>query len=342
MPEAPLEDSGSGLAPAGDGWFVVNVRDAQWLTSENGEKRPSGSECAFESRKFEFPQFGIRLHVLEPGEPNGLYHSESQQEAFLVLSGECTLLVEGEERPLGPWDFFHSPAGTEHIFVGAGDGPCVILMAGSRSGDWNVLYPVSELAARYGASAEEETTDPDEAYVGVRAVAAGAALVLGPPPLGLEGARVGDPGASTSTPVRELLAGLWHWQAPHPDWQPSEPWAGTSRPTRSTTASGCCSSTRWPCRARSRARGRAARRRSCSPRRGTSATRESLVERLGVPVYTPLPDTAQDLMDMYGITAEQAATAVPTSSGCSARRKARHAVLVRRPAAVRCRRVPRA
>jgi uncharacterized cupin superfamily protein len=162
--EAPLEESGSGLAPAGDGWFVVNVRDSMWLTSENGEKKPSGSECFFEGRNVEFPQFGIRLHVLEPGEPNGLYHSENQQEDFLVLSGECRLLVEGGERILGQWDFFHSPAGTEHIFVGAGDGPCVILMAGARSKPWEVLYPVSELAAHYGASAEEETPDPDQAY----------------------------------------------------------------------------------------------------------------------------------------------------------------------------------
>ena len=167
MPEAQLDDSGSGLAPASDGWFVVNVRDAQWLTSENGDKRPSGSECSFESAKAEFPQVGIRLHVLEPGEPNGLYHAENQQEAFLVLSGECTLLVEGGERLLRPWDFFHSPAGTEHIFVGAGDGPCVILMAGARTElPWTVLYPVSELAARYGASAAEETSDPQQAYVG--------------------------------------------------------------------------------------------------------------------------------------------------------------------------------
>ena len=159
MPEARLDHSGSGLAPAGDGWFVVNVRDAEWLTSDT-----FGSGCGFESREFEFPQFGIRLHVLEPGEPNGLYHSESEQEDFLVLSGECRLLVEGVERLLRPWDFFHSPAGTEHIFVGAGDGPCVILMAGGRSKDWRVLFPVSELAARYGASAEEETPDPKQAY----------------------------------------------------------------------------------------------------------------------------------------------------------------------------------
>ena len=83
-----------------------------------------------------------------------------------MLSGECTLLVEGEERTLRQWDFFHSPAGTEHIFVGAGDGPCVILMAGARSEDEQLLYPVSELAARFGASVEEQTSDPDEAYVG--------------------------------------------------------------------------------------------------------------------------------------------------------------------------------
>ena len=166
MSEAPLKDFGSGLAPAGDGWFVVNARDAQWLTSEGGDKRPSGSECPFETGEFGFRELGFRLHVLEPGEPNGLYHAESQQEDFLLLHGECTLLVEGEERLLRPWDFFHSPAGTEHIFVGAGEGPCVILMAGTRSEDWQVRYPVSELAARYGASAEEETSDPEKAYVG--------------------------------------------------------------------------------------------------------------------------------------------------------------------------------
>jgi uncharacterized cupin superfamily protein len=166
VPEAPLVDNGSGLAPSADGWFVVNVRDAQWLTSEDGEKTPTGSECPFESGKAEFPQLGVRLHVLPPGQSNGLYHRESEQEAFLVLSGECTLLVEGEERRLRPWDFFHSPAGTEHIVVGAGSEPCVILMTGGRSEDWKVLYPVSELAARYGASAKQKTSSPDEAYVG--------------------------------------------------------------------------------------------------------------------------------------------------------------------------------
>jgi uncharacterized cupin superfamily protein len=159
VPEARLDDSGAGLAPAGEGWFVVNVRDAEWLTSES-----FGSGCVFESREFPFPQLGFNIAVLEPGEPNCLYHSESQQEAFLVLSGECRLLVDGEERPLRAWDFFHCPAGTQHVFVGAGLGPCAILMAGVRTEDERLLYPVSELAARYGASAEEETPDPKQAY----------------------------------------------------------------------------------------------------------------------------------------------------------------------------------
>ena len=88
MPEAPLTDAGSGLAPAGEGWFVVNVRDAQWMTAENAEQKPPGSDCRFESREFPFPQVGIKIRVLEPGQPNGLYHSENQQEDFLVLSGE--------------------------------------------------------------------------------------------------------------------------------------------------------------------------------------------------------------------------------------------------------------
>ena len=159
MPEAPLEDFGSGLAPAGEGWFVVNVANAQWWVSE-----PFGSSTDFENKDDEFPQVGINISVLEPGKPNCLYHSESQQEDFLVLSGECKLLVEGEERVLGPWDFFHCPAGAEHVFVGAGEGPCVVLMVGARTPDEKLHYPASEFAAEYGASAEETTPDSKQAY----------------------------------------------------------------------------------------------------------------------------------------------------------------------------------
>jgi len=161
--EARLEDSGSGLAPAGEGWFVVNVRDAEWLTSESDAARASGAECTFEGGQ-ELWQVGVRLHVLPPGEPNGLYHRENAQEDFLVLAGECVLLVEGEERRLRAWDFFHSPPGTEHIFLGDGSEPCVILMTGARPDPWEVGYPVSQLEAHGRVSAADETSEPRQAY----------------------------------------------------------------------------------------------------------------------------------------------------------------------------------
>ena len=116
--EARLEDTGAGLAPASEGWFVLNVRDAAWLVSDT-----FAAAGVFESDAYQFPQVGYTVGVLQPGQPSGLYHRESTQEDFLVLSGECLLLVEGEERRLRAWDFCHCPPDTEHIFVGAGDGP---------------------------------------------------------------------------------------------------------------------------------------------------------------------------------------------------------------------------
>ena len=157
--EARLEQTPSGLAPVEDGWFVVNVRDAAWTD------RPGFSTtCRFEGAEAPFADLGINIRVLEPGRPNGLYHTDSCQEDFLVLTGQCVLLIEGEERRLGPWDFVHCPSNAPHIFVGAGDGPCVILMVGARRDDRVIGYPVSEIAARYDASVETETDSPAEAY----------------------------------------------------------------------------------------------------------------------------------------------------------------------------------
>ena len=92
-----------------------------------------------------------------------MYHREDAQEDFLVLAGECLLLVEGTERRLSAWDFVHCPAWTEHVFVGAGDGPCAILMIGTRLVD-DVVYPLDELARQHGAGVERETSSPEEAY----------------------------------------------------------------------------------------------------------------------------------------------------------------------------------
>ena len=170
MVEARLEEVGSGLAPVSEGWFVVGVADAAWLTNE-----AFGARCVFEGGMpvlrarpdlpaVRFPDLGFGLQVLERGQPSGLYHGESGQEDFLVLSGECVLLVEGEERALRAWDFVHCPPGTEHVFVGAGDGPCVLFLAGARRGVRRIWYPRLGLALRHGAGVEVETDSAHEAY----------------------------------------------------------------------------------------------------------------------------------------------------------------------------------
>src|SRR5215211_448119 len=128
VPQAPLEPADAGLVPQGDGWFVLNARDARWLDGD------FGSYTRFEGDA-RFPQLGINIGVLQPGQPSCMYHGEDAQEDFLVLSGSCLLLIEGEERQLRAWDFVHCSAWTEHVFVGAGDGPCAILAVGARSGD---------------------------------------------------------------------------------------------------------------------------------------------------------------------------------------------------------------
>jgi len=156
--EARIERSEEGVAAASPGWFVVNIADARWRRGENvGQWTDFEPEGGFE-------EYGIGVHVLEPGQPNGKYHAESVQEDFLVLTGECILLVEDEERRLKAWDFFHCAPGTRHIIVGAGEGPCAILMVGSRAEGKRLLYPVSEAASRYGASTPEETDTPSVAY----------------------------------------------------------------------------------------------------------------------------------------------------------------------------------
>jgi uncharacterized cupin superfamily protein len=162
--EARLEQLDTGLAPVTEGWFVVNVRDAAWVQSEE-----LGDACIFEGDDVSFPQVGYTIGVLQPGQASR-YHREANQEDFLVLAGECIALIEEEERHLTAWDFVHCPAGTDHAFVGAGEGPCVIFMTGARMGwpEKGIVYPRSELALRHSAGVETETTSPAEAYAGLR------------------------------------------------------------------------------------------------------------------------------------------------------------------------------
>jgi uncharacterized cupin superfamily protein len=160
VPEAPLEETDEGLVAQGEGWFVLNARDARWWQSDE-----LGKATTFQGT-VRFPEVGFHVEVLAPGQPNCMYHGESDQEDFLVLSGECIAVIEGEERRLKAWDFVHCPPWTEHVFVGAGDGPCVMVMVGARKGgpDDGIVYPVNDVAARHGAGVLEETRNGDEAY----------------------------------------------------------------------------------------------------------------------------------------------------------------------------------
>ena len=167
--EARLDSTDTGLVPADGGWFVLNTRDARWYHTDGRT-----AVCAFEAEEGggaggEFTQLGINVNVLNPGEIMAMYHWEADQEDFLVLAGEATLIVEGEERPLRAWDFVHCPPGTKHTIVGAGTGPAVVVAVGAREKSagskegWGG-YTVDEVAGRHGASVAQDTTEPKEAY----------------------------------------------------------------------------------------------------------------------------------------------------------------------------------
>ena len=160
MGEARLAPRDEGLTAVTDGWFVVNVRDAPWVTNET-----LGAACIFEGDEAPFPHVGYTLVVMQPGQFS-MYHREANQENFLVLAGECVLLVEGEERRLRAWDFVHCPPHTEHGFAAVGDSPCLIFATGARKGwpETGVFFPRSELALRYGNGVETATSLRAEAY----------------------------------------------------------------------------------------------------------------------------------------------------------------------------------
>src|SRR5947209_8367547 len=105
-----MSEASSTVTPHGryitsDGWFVMNLSEALAVRNE----KKGGANYPIESSEHPFADFGVHVTVLWPGDPNALYHAEGAQEGFLVLSGECRLIVEDEERALQPWDYFHCP-----------------------------------------------------------------------------------------------------------------------------------------------------------------------------------------------------------------------------------------
>jgi uncharacterized cupin superfamily protein len=146
------------------GWFVVNTRNAAWVSHEH-----FGGVCIFESDEFVLrdrpdlseyvkPMAGFTIRVVPPGNPAAFYHAESVEEDFLVLAGRCLLIVEDEQRQLEAWDFVHCPPCTAHTFVNNGEAACVILATGNRRDDLSREYPTSALARRHGATSGSEET----------------------------------------------------------------------------------------------------------------------------------------------------------------------------------------
>jgi uncharacterized cupin superfamily protein len=138
--------------------FIINIADAP---AQSHARRATIIRLEPDGRPW--PDTGVNVQVMQPGQPNCKYHSEPAQEDFLVLHGECIAIVNSEELPMRQWDVLHCPAGVEHVFVGAGDGPCAVLMIGSRKRD-EAHYPVNDVAAKYDASVATATDDPQEAY----------------------------------------------------------------------------------------------------------------------------------------------------------------------------------
>ena len=160
IPEARIEETPAGRVASGPGWFVLSLVGARGFATEG-----HGVFCPFESPDADFEDFGINVHVLQPGERSALYHAENVQEGFLVLAGECIAVVEEQERTLRAWDYLHCPAGTTHAMVGAGDGPVRDPDGRRAQARRDDPLPVSsEAAARHGLSTPVPSDSAREAY----------------------------------------------------------------------------------------------------------------------------------------------------------------------------------
>jgi glyoxylase-like metal-dependent hydrolase (beta-lactamase superfamily II) len=111
--------------------------------------------------------------------------------------------------------------------------------------------------------------------------------------------------------LHELRPGLWHWQATHPQWESGEPWG----PEVSSYAvdDGERLLLFDPIAPPGELEALAGDRDTAIVLTCPWHERDSrgLVERLAVPVYTPLPDTAEYLMEKWGLTAEQVGEGSP-------------------------------
>jgi uncharacterized cupin superfamily protein len=155
--QARLEEG----VPVTAGWFVINAGDARWMHDE------MRAMCRFGGQgDAHFDDLGFGLYWLSPGKPMSLYHHEGGQEDFLVLRGECVLIVEGQERALAAGDFVHCPPRTAHTIVATGTDPVLVLAVGARKDKGSAHYPFEPLAARRQAGVPDEQTPADVVCAG--------------------------------------------------------------------------------------------------------------------------------------------------------------------------------
>jgi glyoxylase-like metal-dependent hydrolase (beta-lactamase superfamily II) len=111
--------------------------------------------------------------------------------------------------------------------------------------------------------------------------------------------------------VDQLRPGLWHWEAPHPQWESGAPW-GPKVSSYAIDDGGrllLFDPLDVPDEIEARASEREAAIVLTAPWHERSA--RGLVERLDIPVYTPLPDSAEYLMKKWNLTAEQVGEGSP-------------------------------
>ena len=161
MSETPLERGDSGLVPAGDGWFVLNVADADWKTGV------FGSYTTFEQQ-----ERGRSADVRADGDERLAPRARAaalplprrgDQEAFLVIKGDAVLIVEEQERQLRAWDLVHTPPWADHVIVGAGDGGLHVAAFGTRLGDVRCVTRAASLrssTARVSSRRRPTPTSP--------------------------------------------------------------------------------------------------------------------------------------------------------------------------------------
>ena len=147
-----------GLGAEGAGWYVLNARDARWW------QRDGLGRWADLEGDGDFPQLGMRIAVLQPGEPSGMYHAETGQEDFLVVSGECVLVIEGEERQLKAWDSSTVRRGPATRSSAQETGRASSSRSVRGRGTTRSSTPSTKWLRRTARASRKETPLPKEAY----------------------------------------------------------------------------------------------------------------------------------------------------------------------------------